>query len=145
MEDAIVVALAGAGVNARSRHDEGIDYTGVWVQERKIASIGVHVARGVTTHGFAVNVDNDLDPFSWVVACGLPDVAMTSIASETGGAGEGVPCFRRRVAHAFAQAHGRRQRLVSQARLGLDTANAAARAGGPIDTIRSPARETVPA
>src|SRR5271154_6462147 len=84
MEDAIVVALAGAGVHARSRHDEGIDYTGVWVQERKIASIGVHVSRGVTTHGFAVNVDNDLDPFSWVVACGLPDVAMTSLAQELG-------------------------------------------------------------
>ena len=47
--------------SARSRHDEGIDYTGVWVQDRKIASIGVHVSRGVTTHGFAVNVDNDLD------------------------------------------------------------------------------------
>ena len=68
----------GAGVDARSRHEEGIDYTGVWVEERKIASIGVHVSRGVTTHGFAVNVDNDLEPFSWVVACGLPDVAMTS-------------------------------------------------------------------
>jgi lipoyl(octanoyl) transferase len=82
MEDAIVSALAEEGIAARSRHDEGIDYTGVWVQERKIASIGVHVSRGVTTHGFAVNVRNDLEPFSWVVACGLPDVTMTSIAGE---------------------------------------------------------------
>ena len=90
MEDAIVLALGEVGVHARSRHDEGIDYTGVWVHERKIASIGVHVSRGVTTHGFAVNVANDLDPFSWVVACGLPDVAMTSVAQETSGAGEGV-------------------------------------------------------
>ncbi len=83
MEDAIIAALAEAGVQARSRHAEGIDYTGVWVVERKIASIGVHVSRGVTTHGFAVNVDNDLEPFSWVVACGLPDVAMTSLAQSS--------------------------------------------------------------
>jgi lipoyl(octanoyl) transferase len=146
IEDALVVALAGAGVDARSRHDEGIDYTGVWVQERKIASIGVHVSRGVTTHGFAVNVDNDLDPFSWVVACGLPDVAMTSIACETAGAGEGVSCFRRRVAHAFAQAHGRRQRLVSPQRLGIDTAHADRRAErAPIKTISCALVEPVPA
>ena len=95
MEGAIIAALAEEGVGARSRRDEGIDYTGVWVQERKIASIGVHVSRGVTTHGFAVNVENDLEPFSWVVACGLPDVAMTSLARELApGAldGPGVVC-----------------------------------------------------
>ena len=82
MEASIVSALAAEGVVARSRHEEGIDYTGVWVGQRKIASIGVHVSRGVSTHGFAVNVDLDLDPFSWVIACGLPDVAMTSLAEE---------------------------------------------------------------
>jgi lipoate-protein ligase B len=147
MEDAIIVALGGAGLRARSRHAEGIDYTGVWIGERKIASIGVHVSRGVTTHGFAINVEVDLDPFSWVVACGLPDVTMTSIAQETSGGGEGVPCFRRRVAHSFAVAHGRRQRLVSPTRLGLDTTNAARRAAerAPIETISSPAAEAVPA
>ncbi len=128
IEDAIVVALGDAGVHARSRHDEGVDYTGVWVQERKIASIGVHVARGVTTHGFAVNVSNDLEPFSWVLACGLPGVTMTSIERETGSGGEGVGCFRKRVAFSFAEAHGRRQRLVSPTRLGIDSANAARRA-----------------
>jgi lipoate-protein ligase B len=143
LEDTIRVALTGAGIDARSRHDEGIDYTGVWVQERKIASIGVHVSRGVTTHGFAVNVDNDLDPFSWVVACGLPDVAMTSIARESNGLGERLPCFRKRVAHAFAEAHGRRQRLVSQARLGLATTSRAD-TPAPRDTIASPAAEAVP-
>jgi lipoyl(octanoyl) transferase len=123
MEGAIVEALAAAGVTARSRHQEGIDYTGVWVQDRKIASIGVHVSRGVSTHGFAINVHNDLDPFSWVVACGLPDVAMTSLARESTGECDSLSCFRRRVAHAFCQAHDRRQRLVSSRRLGIDTAN----------------------
>src|SRR5439155_3803367 len=56
MEDAILAALAEEGVRARSRHAEGIDYTGVWVHERKIASLGVHVSRGITTHVFAPNV-----------------------------------------------------------------------------------------
>jgi lipoyl(octanoyl) transferase len=117
MEDAIVDALAEVGVRARSRHREGIDYTGVWVEDRKIASIGVHVSRGVTTHGFAVNVENDIEPFSWVVACGLPGVQMTSLAVESSGACETLSCFRKRIAYSFCRAHGRRQRLVSRARL----------------------------
>ena len=91
---------------------------GVWVGERKIASVGVHISHGVSAHGFAVNVDNDLDPFSWVVACGLPEVQMTSMAAE--GAAEGIACFRKRVGHRFSEAFGRRQRLVSAARLGIE-------------------------
>ena len=89
----------------------------MWVGERKIASLGVHVARGVTTHGWAVDVENDLQPFSWVVACGLDDVQMTSLISETGRPAGQMPCFRKRAAFAVAGALGRRQRLVSRARL----------------------------
>jgi lipoyl(octanoyl) transferase len=167
MEAAIATALGDEGIEARSRAGEGPDYTGVWVGPRKIASIGVHVSRGISTHGFAVNVDNDLDPFSWVVACGLPDVAMTSIARETSerrdaassvarvpkpgdtrsaripvsastprgwvGLKPGLACpeapldrFRRNMANAFCEAHGRRQRLVSPQRLGIDATVAAA-------------------
>jgi lipoyl(octanoyl) transferase len=121
IEQAIVEALGQASVEAHARAEDGPEYTGVWVAERKIASIGVHVARGVSTHGFAVNVDNDLAPFSWVVACGLPEVTMTSIAHETAGEGESVPCFRKHMAHSFCEAHGRRQRLVSPQRLGIPT------------------------
>jgi lipoyl(octanoyl) transferase len=84
MEAAIAAALAEYGIRARSRCAEGIDYTGVWVGERKIASIGVHISRGVSTHGFAVNVTNDLTPFEWIVPCGLEGVAMTSVAKEFG-------------------------------------------------------------
>jgi lipoyl(octanoyl) transferase len=136
IEAAIIAALAEQRVCARSRHAEGIDYTGVWVGERKIASLGVHVSRGVSTHGFAVNVDNDLEPFSWVVACGLPDVQMTSVAREIGLPAHpppppetipGVACFRKRVAYTFCQAHGRRQRLVSPRRLGIDAPVASTR------------------
>src|SRR5271154_1201955 len=116
MEVAIISALAAEGIQARSRCAEGPDYTGVWVEERKIASIGVHVSRGVTTHGFAVNVDMDLEPFSWVVACGLPDVLMTSIAQErpAGGAVDAVR-FRASIAEHFCRAHDRELRDVSPA------------------------------
>ena len=54
--------------------------TGVWVGEVKIAAIGVRVARGVTSHGFALNVDPDLSYFSNIIPCGLPDAAVTSMA-----------------------------------------------------------------
>jgi lipoyl(octanoyl) transferase len=122
MEAAIVAALAEEGIEARSRCEEGPDYTGVWVEDRKIASLGVHVSRGVSTHGFAVNVNNDLEPFTWVVACGLPDVEMTSIAAELGG-GTSIERFRAHMAECFSRVHGRRQRPVSPRRLeiaGLD-------------------------
>jgi lipoyl(octanoyl) transferase len=117
MERAVIAALADEGLEARARTDEGPDFTGVWVGDRKIASIGVHVSRGVTTHGFAVNVENDLQPFEWVVPCGLPNVRMTSVTAEAGER-RTLDCFRRRAAFRFAEAHGRKQRLVSPARLG---------------------------
>ncbi|MGN6190073.1 MAG: lipoyl(octanoyl) transferase LipB, partial [Conexibacter sp.] len=82
MEEALIAALGDEGLHARNRPDDGIEYTGVWIEERKIASIGVHVSHGVTTHGFAVNVDNDMRPFEWAVACGLHGVRMTSLADE---------------------------------------------------------------
>jgi lipoyl(octanoyl) transferase len=79
MESAIVAALADVGIEAGPI--EGL--TGVWTREpRKIASIGVHVSRGVTTHGFAINVNNDLQPFEWIVPCGIDNCRMTSVARE---------------------------------------------------------------
>jgi lipoyl(octanoyl) transferase len=84
MEQALIAALADEGPTARNRPGDGIEYTGVWIDERKIASIGVHVSHGVTAHGFAVNVDNDMRPFEWAVACGLHGVRMTSLADERG-------------------------------------------------------------
>jgi lipoyl(octanoyl) transferase len=127
MEAAIIAALAEEGVQARTRWQEGRDYTGVWVEDRKIASIGVHISRGVSTHGFAVNVDDDLEPFEWIVACGLPDVEMTSLARELAPGRMADPsCFRRQIAYYFCQAHGRRQRLVSPRRLGIEDIGAPA-------------------
>jgi lipoyl(octanoyl) transferase len=117
MERAIVAALAEEGIAGRGRDQEGPAYTGVWVEDRKIASIGVHLSKGVTAHGFAVNVDNDVAPFHQVTACGLPGVQMTSVALETGRAGAGLDCFRKRMAFAYAREHGLRQRIVAPARL----------------------------
>ena len=113
METAIVAALADEGIEARVR---GAPFTGVWAGDSKIASIGVRVSGGVTTHGLAVNVDNDLQPFEWIVPCGIDHVRMTSVSRETGRVGS-LPCFRRRMAHRFAEAFGRRQRLVTERRL----------------------------
>ena len=107
----MVAALADEGIAAEARDTP---FTGVWAGERKIGSIGVHVSRGVTTHGLAVNVDNDLQPFEWIVPCGIDHVRMTSVSSETGRTGA-LPCFRKRLACRFAEAFGLRQRLVSAA------------------------------
>jgi lipoyl(octanoyl) transferase len=120
MEAAIVAALATLGIEARSRCAEGIDYTGVWVEDRKIASIGVHVSKGVSTHGFAVNVTNDLEPFSWIVSCGLPDVTMTSVEQELGHEPDGgLDAFTECIAQCFCEAHGRRLVVASPESLGL--------------------------
>ncbi len=86
LEEAILATLARFGIGA-----ERIDgLTGVWVRSpaaepRKIASIGVHISRWVTTHGYALNVDLDPAPFTeWITACGLEDTAFTSMARELG-------------------------------------------------------------
>jgi lipoyl(octanoyl) transferase len=118
LERGLVEALRAEGVaGVRARPEDGPDYTGVWVEDRKIASIGVHLSRGVTTHGWAVNVENDLAPFEWVVACGLTGVRMTSLIAETERSAGQMHCFRKRAAFEVARALDRRQRLISRARL----------------------------
>jgi lipoyl(octanoyl) transferase len=81
LERALVQTLAAFGLDG-----ETIDgLTGVWLQRppRKIASIGVHVSRWVTTHGYALNVDLDASVFThWITACGLEDAAFTTMARE---------------------------------------------------------------
>src|SRR5881409_218352 len=81
LEEALIGALAPLGVEATRL--EGL--TGVWLERppRKIASIGVHISRWVTTHGYALNVDLDAAPFTeWITACGLEDASFTTIARE---------------------------------------------------------------
>ncbi len=80
LEDGLIDALELLGVPA----DRNPGYTGVWTAGRKIASIGVHVKRWVTLHGFALNVTNQLDHFDLIVPCGISRVVMTSVAEERG-------------------------------------------------------------
>src|SRR5712691_2156069 len=83
LEEALIRTTAPLGVE--STRIDGL--TGVWLERppRKIASIGVHISRWVTTHGYALNVDLDPAPFTeWITACGLDDAAFTTIAREVG-------------------------------------------------------------
>jgi lipoyl(octanoyl) transferase len=81
LEEAVIRTLQPLGLQAT--RIEGL--TGVWLESppRKIASIGVHISRWVTTHGYALNVDLDVAPFTaWITACGLEDASFTTIARE---------------------------------------------------------------
>ena len=80
LEDLLLATLAETGITARTRNG----LTGVWIENRKIASIGVGVRHWITMHGFALNVGGDLSPFNQIVPCGIADVTMTSIEKETG-------------------------------------------------------------
>jgi lipoyl(octanoyl) transferase len=80
LEQLLIDALAEYDITANRRES----LTGVWVENRKIASIGVGVRHWITMHGFALNVCDDLSPFDHIVPCGINDVAMTSLEKETG-------------------------------------------------------------
>lgn len=82
LEEAIIRTLAAYGVEGR--RDEA--NTGVWVRGAKIGAIGVRVTRGVTKHGFALNVSTDLSYFAGIVPCGITDRGVTSLHAELGGA-----------------------------------------------------------
>jgi len=80
LERLLIELLSDYGIAATQRGS----LTGVWVEDRKIASIGVGVRKWITMHGFALNVCGDLSPFSHIVPCGINNVAMTSMEMETG-------------------------------------------------------------
>ena len=83
LEEALIRTLAPHGLDA-TRID---GLTGIWLEDppRKIASIGIHIAKWVTTHGYALNVDLDPAPFTyWITACGIEDALFTTVARELG-------------------------------------------------------------
>ena len=104
LEEAVIRTLAA--VDVEGERIEGL--TGVWLTSppRKIASIGVHISRWVTTHGYALNVDLDPAPFTqWITACGLEDAAFTTVARELGRP-IGVDDIRPAAVQAFADVFG---------------------------------------
>jgi len=78
IEEGLIELLAGYGLAAQRR--EGL--TGVWIEDRKIASIGVGVRKWVTMHGFGLNVGSDLSGFEPITPCGIQGVTMTSVSRE---------------------------------------------------------------
>jgi lipoyl(octanoyl) transferase len=111
MEKTMIAALGEWRVEAQTI--DGL--TGVWTEgdpppsgeARKIGSIGIHVNRGITTHGLAINVNNDLQPFEWIVPCGIEAVRMTSLARELG-AEQDLDAFATTVAQRFGDTYERR-------------------------------------
>ena len=78
IEECVIKTVADAGIRAEGREGR----TGVWVEDRKLASIGIHVKKWVTWHGFALNVLTDLSFFDLIVPCGIDEVVMTSMQKE---------------------------------------------------------------
>ncbi len=129
LERVAIEALAEHSVAARTIED----LTGVWTEgetpgpeagvdaARKIGSIGVHVSRGVTTHGLAVNVNNDLQPFEWIVPCGVDNCRVTSLGRELG-AEQDFAAFADSVAARYGEIFERIPADTEPAALGLDNA-----------------------
>ncbi len=95
LEASLLRLLKDLGVAGRRKRG----CVGLWTARGKIASIGVRVARGISMHGFALNVSNDLEPFGFINPCGVPKAAVTSVALELGRAvtvGEAAGRFRLR-------------------------------------------------
>jgi lipoyl(octanoyl) transferase len=105
LEEALLRTIAPFGIDGMRL--EGDNMSGIWLAPppRKIASIGIHISKWITTHGYALNVDLDPAPFSeWITACGLEDAAFTTVARETGRAvavDEVLPYARQAIADVF--------------------------------------------
>jgi lipoyl(octanoyl) transferase len=127
----MIEGLTGVWVEQPRRRDEN---TPIWREigpsaqgaARKIGSIGLHVSRGVTTHGLAVNVNNDLQPFEWVVPCGIEGVAMTSLSRELG-AEQNLGAFADTLVGRYAEVFERDPVPTALAELGLQAPDATLR------------------
>jgi len=80
LEEVLIRVLTEFGIPGSRKNG----YTGVWIEDRKIAAIGVKISRWVTYHGFALNVSTDLSAFDLIVSCGIRDVRVTSMERELG-------------------------------------------------------------
>jgi lipoate-protein ligase B len=101
LEEVLIRTLADFGLAAERRKD----VIGVWVQDRKIAALGARVERGVTYHGFALNVATNLAHFAFIVPCGLTDARVTSLQKELGKVVD-MQLVRDRVTWHFGQVFG---------------------------------------
>jgi lipoyl(octanoyl) transferase len=126
LEEVLVLTLADYGVIGEPALSPRP--VGVWVGERKIASLGIHLRHWVTTHGFALNVTTDLSFFSGIVACGMQSAPMTSIEELTGRAPRLEEVAERVVLH-FAEVFARAPLPLSRAEIESLTVSATTAAG----------------
>ncbi|HWA52781.1 MAG TPA: lipoyl(octanoyl) transferase LipB [Solirubrobacterales bacterium] len=120
LERVAIASLGEYGVGAQTI--EGL--TGVWTEDepsRKIGSIGVHVSRGITTHGLSINVNNDLQPFEWIVPCGIEGCLPSSLSRELGGE-QDFDAIAATVAGRYAAIYEREPVTATPAELGLENA-----------------------
>jgi lipoyl(octanoyl) transferase len=139
----IVETLATWGIRAQTI----AGLTGVWTEgpppasggeraeARKIGSLGIHISRGVTTHGFAINVNNDLQPFEWIVPCGIEGARMSSVARELG-AEQDLDAFATTVARRFAEVLEREPVAIEPVGLGGRVVGAEALSGAEAAAVR---------
>ena len=80
IESLLIAVLYDYNIDAHTKKGK----PGVWIDDRKIGSIGIRVSHGVTTHGFSLNVNTDMNYFSNIISCGIDDVLMTSMEKELG-------------------------------------------------------------
>ena len=119
LQEVLIRTLSDFGVEAEP--GEGPEHIGVWTRGAKVASLGVHLKRWITTHGFALNVTTDLSYFRGIVACGLPTVRMTSIEEVTGREWD-LGEVAKRVVHHFGAVFEREMVAESSAGRKLHTA-----------------------
>jgi lipoyl(octanoyl) transferase len=145
MERVTIAALGEWGVAAQTI----AGLTGVWTAgpppdgsaafggdaARKIGSIGIHVNRGVTTHGLAINVNNDLQPFEWIVPCGIESCRMTSLSRELG-AEQDLDAFATTLRDRFAETYRREAVEKAAAQLGELVEGVGALAGPATAPVR---------
>src|SRR5947207_5199155 len=113
LEQLLIEVLAEHDIAATQRES----LTGVWVEDRKIASVGVGVRHWITMHGFALNVCGDLSPFSHIVPCGISNVTMTSMAKEIGKPLEVVDVarqFEKRMREKFRELRNQEAQMLSR-------------------------------
>ena len=136
----VISGLTGVWTRGGSEPEEGATAESVAEdvargEIRKIASIGIHVKRGVTTHGLAVNVANDLQPFEWIVPCGIDGCRMTSLSREQGGEAD-IDAFAATLEGRFAGVFERGPERIDAAALAERVPGAGALRAEPAGTLR---------
>jgi lipoyl(octanoyl) transferase len=103
----VFIRLLRRDFHIRAHRD--LKHRGVWVRDKKIVSLGISVKKGVTMHGFAFNVNNDLEPFTWIIPCGIQDSGVTSLKEITRRE-QDLPGLQKRITGYFLEVFGYKEK-----------------------------------